>query len=83
MFETIQGEGVFTGVPSVFIRLQECAVGCSWCDTKHTQDATPQDERPLNEILTKTRTRLHGAVLPVLTLSINIINWVTKLNALS
>ncbi|WP_114785762.1 7-carboxy-7-deazaguanine synthase QueE [Vibrio tetraodonis] len=55
MFETIQGEGVFTGVPSVFIRLQECAVGCSWCDTKHTWDATPQDERPLNEILTKTK----------------------------
>ncbi|MFY2508629.1 7-carboxy-7-deazaguanine synthase QueE [Vibrio pectenicida] len=55
MFETIQGEGVFTGIPSVFIRLQECAVGCSWCDTKHTWDATPQDERSLKEILTKTQ----------------------------
>ncbi|RDV25187.1 7-carboxy-7-deazaguanine synthase QueE [Alteromonas aestuariivivens] len=36
MFETIQGEGVFTGVPSVFVRLQGCPVGCPWCDTKHT-----------------------------------------------
>lgn len=36
MFETIQGEGVQTGVPSVFIRLQGCPVGCPWCDTKHT-----------------------------------------------
>ncbi|WP_232367665.1 7-carboxy-7-deazaguanine synthase QueE [Alteromonas pelagimontana] len=36
MFETIQGEGVYTGVPSVFLRLQGCPVGCSWCDTKHT-----------------------------------------------
>ncbi|MCG9597395.1 7-carboxy-7-deazaguanine synthase QueE [Vibrio sp. Isolate25] len=54
MFETIQGEGVFTGVPSVFVRLQICPVGCAWCDTKQTWDATPQDERPLVEVLTKT-----------------------------
>lgn len=54
MFETIQGEGVFTGVPAVFVRLQECPVGCAWCDTKQTWDATPQDERPLKDILAKT-----------------------------
>jgi len=36
MFETIQGEGSFTGIPSVFVRLQGCPVGCPWCDTKHT-----------------------------------------------
>lgn len=35
-FETIQGEGAFTGQPSIFIRLQGCPVACSWCDTKHT-----------------------------------------------
>lgn len=54
MFETIQGEGVFTGVPSVFVRLQECPVGCAWCDTKQTWDASPKDERTLKEILSKT-----------------------------
>ncbi len=36
VFETIQGEGYFTGVPAIFVRLQGCPVGCSWCDTKHT-----------------------------------------------
>ncbi|WP_299798809.1 7-carboxy-7-deazaguanine synthase QueE [uncultured Shewanella sp.] len=36
VFETIQGEGFFTGVPAIFVRLQGCPVGCSWCDTKHT-----------------------------------------------
>tara|TARA_Y100001956_G_C4106718_1_gene180345 strand:- start:598 stop:1248 length:651 start_codon:yes stop_codon:yes gene_type:complete len=54
MFETIQGEGVFTGVPSVFVRLQECPVGCAWCDTKQTWDATPQDETSFSKIMAKT-----------------------------
>ena len=53
MFETIQGEGAFTGVPSVFIRLQECAVGCAWCDTKQTWSANPEDEVKLVDVLAK------------------------------
>lgn len=36
IFETLQGEGTFTGTPSTFVRLQFCDVGCPWCDTKHT-----------------------------------------------
>ncbi|AFP84556.1 7-carboxy-7-deazaguanine synthase QueE [secondary endosymbiont of Ctenarytaina eucalypti] len=44
IFQTLQGEGYFTGVPAIFIRLQGCPVQCSWCDTKHTwqQDVTDQ-----------------------------------------
>ena len=44
LFETIQGEGAFTGQPSIFIRLQGCPVACSWCDTKHTWDINLEDE---------------------------------------
>ncbi len=36
LFQTIQGEGFYTGMPAIFIRLQGCDVGCAWCDTKHT-----------------------------------------------
>lgn len=36
IFQTIQGEGFFTGTPAIFIRLQGCPVKCSWCDTKYT-----------------------------------------------
>ncbi len=54
MFETIQGEGFYTGVPAVFIRLQECPVGCAWCDTKQTWEALPTDESSLDIILAKT-----------------------------
>ncbi|GAB1620180.1 7-carboxy-7-deazaguanine synthase QueE [Agarivorans albus] len=43
VFETIQGEGFHTGVPSIFVRLQGCDVGCSWCDTKHTWQVLESD----------------------------------------
>lgn len=36
VFESIQGEGEYTGRPAIFIRLQGCDVGCAWCDTKHS-----------------------------------------------
>lgn len=54
MFQTLQGEGYFTGVPAIFIRLQGCPVGCSWCDTKHTWEMTPENEVPVGDILVKT-----------------------------
>ncbi|WP_064602994.1 7-carboxy-7-deazaguanine synthase QueE [Photobacterium sp. J15] len=53
VFETIQGEGVFTGVPAIFVRLQVCPVGCAWCDTKQTWTAEPQDFTSLEEIMAK------------------------------
>ncbi len=53
IFETIQGEGVYTGVPSIFLRLQGCPVGCAWCDTKHTWDVELSNEVSLTEIVTK------------------------------
>lgn len=54
VFETIQGEGTFTGVPAIFIRLQVCPVGCSWCDTKQTWSAEPQDHVSINTVMAKT-----------------------------
>ncbi len=35
-FESIQGEGNFSGVKSLFIRFQYCNLTCSWCDSKYT-----------------------------------------------
>jgi len=55
LFETIQGEGSFTGQPSIFIRLQGCPVGCSWCDTKHTWDIELSDEVTKEVMLAKSQ----------------------------
>lgn len=54
VFETIQGEGVFTGVPAIFVRLQVCPVGCSWCDTKQTWTAETEDLVSVERIMVKT-----------------------------
>lgn len=36
IFTSIQGEGPFSGRPSVFLRLAFCNLSCSWCDTPYT-----------------------------------------------
>lgn len=36
LFHTIQGEGQFIGVPSVFFRTSYCNLRCVWCDTPYT-----------------------------------------------
>lgn len=33
-YDTIQGEGIYTGCPSVFLRLKGCTLNCSYCDTR-------------------------------------------------
>ena len=35
IFASIQGEGLHTGTPCVFVRFQGCPVRCPWCDTTH------------------------------------------------
>lgn len=54
IFQTIQGEGTFTGTPSVFIRLQGCDVGCAFCDTKHTWQVDSANIKNIDYILNKT-----------------------------
>jgi len=38
IFESLQGEGASTGAPCVFVRLAQCNLHCTWCDTKYTWD---------------------------------------------
>lgn len=55
VFTSLQGEGMFTGTPSTFIRLQGCDVGCSWCDTKHTWKLNKNHEHDNKTIQLKSQ----------------------------
>ncbi|WP_448569726.1 7-carboxy-7-deazaguanine synthase QueE [Thalassotalea ganghwensis] len=63
LFQTIQGEGAFTGQPSIFIRLQGCPVGCSWCDTKHTWEIKPDLSVSVDTMLAKTQESEHWSAM--------------------
>ncbi|MDY3330994.1 MAG: 7-carboxy-7-deazaguanine synthase QueE [Pelistega sp.] len=47
IFESLQGEGHNTGMPSIFIRLGRCSLACTWCDT----DYLKYEGMTLSEIL--------------------------------
>lgn len=54
VFQTVQGEGSFTGTPATFIRMQGCDIGCPWCDTKHTWERRAEERFPLPVVASKT-----------------------------
>jgi len=37
IFESVQGEGIHTGKPVVFVRFGRCNLACPWCDTDFRQ----------------------------------------------
>lgn len=51
IFFSIQGEGIHTGLPCIFIRLAGCNLNCRWCDTKYARGGGM--EKTLGEILTE------------------------------
>jgi len=45
IFHSIQGEGPFVGLPTVFTRFTGCDLRCAWCDTAYAFDGGERVER--------------------------------------
>ena len=56
LFYTIQGEGTFVGVPSVFFRTSYCNLRCIWCDTAYTS-WTPENKDITVDVAVKAITQ--------------------------
>lgn len=59
VFESLQGEGSYTGLPSIFVRLQGCPVGCPWCDTKHTWTVDPELQKSDVQVMAESEESAH------------------------
>lgn len=51
IFESLQGEGFNTGMPSIFLRFGKCNLACPWCDTNYNQF----ESWTLSQIMAKVR----------------------------
>lgn len=80
IFQTIQGEGYYTGTPSIFIRLQGCPVHCKWCDTKYTWKCNNEDQISYEKIIMKKKSNRKWSYMNVkeIILIIKIKKWTAK-----
>lgn len=55
VFLSIQGEGIHTGMPSVFVRTQGCSMDCAWCDTPDAHDPEGGQTVPFRDLMARIR----------------------------
>jgi 7-carboxy-7-deazaguanine synthase len=53
IFRSLQGEGLLTGTPSVFVRLSGCNLRCWFCDTPYASWHPEGDDLPVDQIVAR------------------------------
>jgi len=53
IFYSIQGEGVLTGMPSVFVRTSGCNLRCAWCDTPYASWQPDGGDMSVEEVVAR------------------------------
>lgn len=55
VFDSIQGEGSWMGMPVTFIRFAGCSLKCEWCDTKTSWDKSGNMNLGVEEVVARVK----------------------------
>jgi 7-carboxy-7-deazaguanine synthase len=64
IFHSVQGEGIWAGIPSTFVRVSGCNLRCVWCDTPYASWKPEGPTQTIDEIVEQvTKANLNHVVL--------------------